>query len=93
MSLGMIVALTYRLKRMFPEAISAPALAVVGKLTTGYIKPRLLSQWDYVESCLEGKKYLLGDELTGCDSTLLFWFPGGRIDDWLQLCLLTLRTR
>lgn len=79
MSLSMIVALTHRLKRMFPETISAPALVVVGKLTTGYIKPKLVSQWEYVESCLEGKKYLLGDELTGCDSESLSLFARSEV--------------
>lgn len=68
MSLGMIVALTHRLKKMMPEAIATPALAIIAKLTTGYIKPRLLLQWGHVEASLEGKKYMLGDELTGCDS-------------------------
>jgi glutathione S-transferase len=40
----------------------------------GYVNPKLVANFEWVESQLEGKQFLLGDQLTGADSTFLKLF-------------------
>jgi len=48
------------------------AKAISNKVLTGFVNPNIKSLLDFIESNIEGKKWLLGDHLSGADIQMSF---------------------